>query len=67
MAKKTTFIAKALVNITHSFETVAEGGTIKLSLEDAKELLSLGLIEMVDTLPGETENAEVAEDAKGGE
>lgn len=72
MAKK-LFVAKALVNITHNFESVKIGETFKITLDDAKELLKNKYIEMIDKLPTENEGENNGEDnnenedSKGGE
>lgn len=62
MAKK-LFAAKALVNITHNFVSIKIGETLKVTAEDANELLEKNYIEMIDAIPNEN----ISEDQQGGE
>ena len=62
MAKK-LFAAKALVNITHNFASIKIGETLKVTAEDANELLEKNYIEMIDAIPNEN----ISEDQQGGE
>lgn len=56
MAVKKYFAAKALVNITHNLEPYKIGETLKLTVDESKELKNRGYVEMIDTLPTETDS-----------
>ena len=58
MAAKKYFATKALVNITHNLKSYKIGETLKLTVEESKELKGNGYVEMIDTLPTESSQKE---------